>query len=49
MINPTVVAPGMLMMVQPLRDAIHAAKQAVTGKDESHLSLSWVETRPTRS
>lgn len=24
--------PGMLMMVQPLRDAIHAAKQAASGK-----------------
>jgi tRNA (guanine37-N1)-methyltransferase len=24
--------PGMLMMVQPLRDAIHAAKQSVTGQ-----------------
>lgn len=31
--------PGMLMMVQPLRDAIHAAKQAVETGRKSSISL----------
>jgi tRNA (guanine37-N1)-methyltransferase len=35
--------PGMLMMVQPLRDAIHAAKQAAETGRKSSISLSGTQ------